>query len=109
MVDLGASPGGWTQYVSEKLDGRGTIVALDSLPMDALAGVTFILGDFCEETVLQQLHQVVPLRGIDLLLSDMAPNMSGNAAVDIPRAMYLAELAFDLSAHMLKPGGTLFM
>ena len=109
VVDLGASPGGWTQYVSEKLDGRGTIVALDSLPMDALAGVTFILGDFCEETVLQQLNQVVPSRGIDLLLSDMAPNMSGNAAVDIPRAMYLAELAFDLSAHMLKPGGTLFM
>jgi 23S rRNA (uridine2552-2'-O)-methyltransferase len=109
VIDLGAAPGGWTQYVSAKLDGRGTIVALDCLPMDALADVTFIQGDFCDDAVLAQLRAIVPSRGVDLLLSDMAPNMSGNAAVDIPRAMYLAELAFDLSTHVLKQGGTLFM
>lgn len=109
VVDLGAAPGGWTQYVSEKLANCGTIIALDCLPMDTLAGVTFIQGDFCEEEVLHRLHQVVPKHGVDLILSDMAPNMSGNIAVDIPRAMLLAELAFDLSNDLLKPGGTLFM
>lgn len=109
VVDLGAAPGGWTQYVSEKLDGRGTIVALDMLPMDSLAGVDFILGDFQEDSVLQKLMCVLPKSGIDLLLSDMAPNMSGNAAIDIPRAMYLAELAFDFGRKMLKPGGVLLM
>src|SRR5436190_17489511 len=105
VVDLGAAPGGWTQYVSEKLAGRGTIVALDLLPMDALAGVDFIQGDFREDAVLQQLMNLVPEHGVDLLLSDMAPNMSGSAAVDIPRAMYLAELAFDFGNKMLKPDG----
>lgn len=109
VVDLGAAPGGWTQYVSEKLDGCGTIVALDILPMDNLAGVDFILGDFREDAVLQQLTQLLPARGVDVLLSDMAPNMSGNTAVDIPRAMYLAELAFDFGSKMLKPGGALLM
>ena len=109
VVDLGAAPGGWTQYVSEKLDGHGTIIALDMLPMDALAGVDFILGDFQEEAVLQALMCMLPTSGVDLLLSDMAPNMSGNAAIDIPRAMYLAELAFDFAGKMLKPGGVLLM
>lgn len=109
VLDLGAAPGGWTQYVSEKLDGRGRIIALDCLPMDALVGVTLIQGDFCDDEVLERLHQVVSRRGVDLILSDMAPNMSGNAAVDIPRAMNLAELAFDLSTQLLKPGGILFM
>lgn len=109
VVDLGAAPGGWTQYVSQKLDGKGTIIALDILPMDALPDVNFILGDFREDKILQALMSVVPVGGIDLLLSDMAPNMSGTAAVDIPRAMYLAELAFDFGDKMLKPGGTLLM
>lgn len=109
VVDLGAAPGGWTQYVAEKLDGRGTIVALDLLPMDALPEVDFIQGDFREDAVLQQLMDLVPERGVDLLLSDMAPNMSGSAAVDIPCAMYLAELAFDFGNKMLKPGGALLM
>lgn len=109
IVDLGAAPGGWTQYVSEKLAGRGTIIALDILPMDALADVTFILGDFREEEILQQLMDLVPVHGVDVLLSDMAPNMSGNVAVDIPRAMYLTELAFDFGSKMLKPGGALLM
>ena len=109
IVDLGAAPGGWTQYVSEKLAGHGTIVALDILPMDALPGVDFIQGDFREDDILQQLMNVIPIRAVDLLLSDMAPNMSGTSAVDIPRAMYLAELAFDFGEKMLKPGGTMFI
>ena len=109
VVDLGAAPGGWTQYVSQKLGGQGTILALDILPMDALPDVTFLLGDFREDAVLQQLMALVPERGVDLVLSDMAPNMSGNAAIDIPRAMYLAELAIDFSFHQLKPGGVLLM
>lgn len=109
VVDLGAAPGGWTQYVAEKLDGRGIIVALDILPLDALAGVSFIQGDFRDEEVLQKLINLIPERSLDLLLSDMAPNMSGTAAVDIPRAMYLAELAFDFGNKMLKPGGAMLM
>lgn len=109
VIDLGAAPGGWTQYVTEKLDGRGTIIALDVLPMDALPGVSVILGDFREDAVLEQLTQLVPAKSVDVLLSDMAPNMSGTAAVDIPRAMYLTELAVDFSHLMLKSGGTLLM
>jgi 23S rRNA (uridine2552-2'-O)-methyltransferase len=109
VVDLGAAPGGWTQYLAEKLDGRGTIVALDLLEMDALPGVDFIQGDFREDDVLQKLINLVPERGLDLLLSDMAPNMSGTTAVDIPRAMYLAELAFDFGSKMLKPGGAMLI
>lgn len=109
IVDLGAAPGGWTQYVSEKINGKGTIIALDILPMDPLPGVEFIQGDFQEDEVLQQLTNLIPPGGVDLLLSDMAPNMSGTPEVDIPRAMYLAELAFDFGDKMLKPGGTLFM
>lgn len=109
VVDLGAAPGGWTQYVSEKLQGRGNIVALDILPMDALPDVRFILGDFREDQVLNELINLIPARQLDLLLSDMAPNMSGSAAVDIPRAMYLVELAFDFAEKMLKPGGTMLV
>ncbi|MFC3908931.1 23S rRNA (uridine(2552)-2'-O)-methyltransferase RlmE [Legionella dresdenensis] len=109
IVDLGAAPGGWTQYVSQKLNGQGTIVALDILVMDALPDVTFIQGDFREDTVFQALLDVIPENGIDLLLSDMAPNMSGTDAIDIPRAMYLAELAFDFADKTLKPGGALLM
>jgi 23S rRNA (uridine2552-2'-O)-methyltransferase len=109
IVDLGAAPGGWTQYLAEEMDGRGKIIALDILPMDAFAEVDFILGDFREDSVLQELLASIPKQGIDLLLSDMAPNMSGTPAVDIPRAMYLAELVFDCAHLVLKPGGTLFM
>lgn len=109
VVDLGAAPGGWTQYVSEKLKGQGTIIALDILTMDSLPDVHFIHGDFREDDVLAQLMRVVPERGVDLLLSDMAPNMSGTDAIDIPRAMYLVDLAFDFASKMLKPGGSLLM
>lgn len=109
VVDLGAAPGGWTQYVSQKLQGHGRIVALDILPMDALPDVDFIQGDFREDSVLHQLMNLIPERSVDLLLSDMAPNMSGTAAVDIPRAMYLAELAFDFADKTLKPGGSMLI
>jgi 23S rRNA (uridine2552-2'-O)-methyltransferase len=109
IVDLGASPGGWTQYVATRLNCRGRIIALDILPMDALPGVDFILGDFRQETVFHQLMTLIPKKSVDLLLSDMAPNMSGNAAIDIPRAMYLVELAFDFAEKVLKPGGCVFI
>lgn len=109
VVDLGAAPGGWTQYVSERLQGRGRVIALDILPMDALPDVDFILGDFREDEVLQKLMNLIPERGVDLLLSDMAPNMSGTTAIDIPRAMYLVELAFDFAEKMLKPGGSMLI
>ncbi len=109
VVDLGAAPGGWSQYVSEKLQGKGHIFALDILPMDALPDVTFIHGDFREGVVLQELMGLIPHRSVDLLLSDMAPNMSGTPVIDIPRSIYLVELAFDFAEKMLKPGGTMLV
>ena len=109
VIDLGAAPGGWTQYISQKLDGRGKIIALDILPMDAMADVTMITGDFQEQSVLDSLLQTCPKDGVDLILSDMAPNMSGSPAVDIPQAMGLFELALDLCSLVLKPNGTLLM
>jgi 23S rRNA (uridine2552-2'-O)-methyltransferase len=115
VVDLGAAPGGWTQYVAEKIGcsvagkHQSRIIALDRLPMDALPGVEVIHGDFTDDVVLQQLQKLIPARSVDLVLSDMAPNMSGNAQIDMPRAMYLAELAVDFAYQMLKPGGTLVM
>jgi 23S rRNA (uridine2552-2'-O)-methyltransferase len=109
VVDLGAAPGGWTQYLAEKIGGSGTIIALDCLPMDALPDVEFIQGDFREDEVLEKLINLLPERGVDLLLSDMAPNMSGTAGIDIPRAMYLAELAFDFAGKMLKPGAVMLI
>ncbi|MBA2657522.1 MAG: 23S rRNA (uridine(2552)-2'-O)-methyltransferase RlmE [Tatlockia sp.] len=109
IVELGAAPGGWTQYVAKKLNGHGIIIALDLLNMDAIADVEFIQGDFREDEVLQKLTNLIPEHGLDLLLSDMAPNMSGTTVVDITRAMYLAELAFDFGSKMLKPGGSMLM
>lgn len=109
IVDLGAAPGGWTQYVTRRLQGNGRVVALDILPMDSLPDVTVIQGDFQDDATLAQLTQLIPQQSLDLILSDMAPNMSGNAAVDIPRAMYLVELAFDFAKTMLKPGGMMLI
>ena len=109
VVDLGAAPGGWTQYISEQLQGRGHIIALDILPMDALPDVHFIQGDFREDEVFEELINIIPKQGVDLLLSDMAPNMSGTSAIDIPRSMYLIELAFDFADKMLKPGGSMLV
>lgn len=109
IVDLGAAPGGWTQYLTKRLADKGKIIALDCLPMEPLPNVEFIQGDFSEDKILDALKKIVPERSVDLVLSDMAPNMSGHVAVDIPRALLLAELAFDFADSMLKPGGTLFM
>ncbi len=109
VVDLGAAPGGWTQYVAEKLGRSGQIIALDILPMDPLPDVVVIEGDFHEDAVLDALMTAIPAEGVDVILSDMAPNLSGNVAVDIPRAMALTELAFDLVDKILKPGGSLLI
>jgi len=104
-VDLGAAPGSWSQYVTEKLRGRVRIVAVDLLPMDALPSVEFIQGDFTEDEVLAAMRDTIGNSRVDLVMSDMAPNISGNRVVDQPRSMYLAELAVDLCKQMLRPGG----
>ena len=105
VVDLGAAPGGWSQYVTESLDGNCRIVALDLLPMDSLPSVEFIRGDFRDDTVLEGLEAALDGARADLVMSDMAPNISGTKAVDQPRSMYLAELALDLCERVLSPGG----
>lgn len=105
VVDLGSAPGGWSQMVAQHLGGKGQIVALDILPMPVIPGVTFILGDFREERVFSELEQVVGGAKVDLVLSDMAPNMSGIASADQARAMHLAELARDFARAHLKTGG----
>ena len=105
VVDLGSAPGGWSQVAAALVGDRGRVVASDILPMDSLAGVTFIPGDFTEDAVFDAICAELGGKGADLVLSDMAPNMSGLAAVDQPRAMLLAELALDLALRMLRPGG----
>lgn len=105
-LDLGAAPGAWSQYASRKVGRKGRVVATDILPMDPIVGVEFVQGDFREAEVVAALRTLLPGRGVDLLLSDMAPNLSGIDAVDQPRAMYLAQLALDTAAQVLKPGGT---
>lgn len=105
VVDLGAAPGGWSQYAAHKVGDKGRVIALDILPVDAFPGVEFIQGDFREDAVLEQLMQTLGDRQVDLVISDMAPNMSGQDAVDQPRAMYLAELAKALCDEVLRPGG----
>jgi 23S rRNA (uridine2552-2'-O)-methyltransferase len=105
VLDLGAAPGSWSQYVTEKLKGRVRVIALDILEMDALPSVEFIQGDFREDDVLQELEAALGDERADLVMSDMAPNISGNRSVDQPRSMYLAELALDLCERALKKGG----
>ena len=105
VVDLGAAPGGWSQLAARHIGGRGAVIALDILPMEPLADVEFIQGDFREAVVLEQLLTVLQGRAVDLVLSDMAPNTSGIKAVDQPRGMYLAELALDFVRQCLRPGG----
>jgi 23S rRNA (uridine2552-2'-O)-methyltransferase len=105
VVDLGAAPGSWSQYVTEKLDGNVRVVAVDLLPMDALPSVEFIQGDFTDDEVLDAMRTALGDAPVDLVISDMAPNISGNRAIDQPRSMYLAELAMDLCKEVLRPGG----
>lgn len=105
VVDLGAAPGGWTQVAVEKVGDKGVVVASDILEMDPVAGVEFVQGDFTEQSVFDELMSVLDGRPVDIVISDMAPNMSGNAATDIPRAMALVELALDMAKQVLRPGG----
>ena len=109
VVDLGAAPGGWSQVAAAKLGASGRVIALDLLPMDALRNVTFLQGDFREETVILALEQELGGRPIDLVLSDMSPNISGIALSDQARAMHLAELALEFAVKHLKPGGGLLV
>lgn len=109
VVDLGAAPGGWSQWTVHKVGEQGEVFALDILPVEPFAGVTFIQGDFREDEVYNQLIDKLAGREVDIVMSDMAPNMSGNKAVDIPRAMYLVELCVELAEQVLKPNGDLLM
>ena|SRR5690554_457316 len=105
VLDLGSAPGSWTQVVAQLVGDKGLVLASDILEMAPLAGVTFIQGDFREDEVFQQLLDALGGGKVDLVISDMAPNMSGNRAMDMPRAMYLAELALDMATKVLEPNG----
>ncbi|MDD2092612.1 23S rRNA (uridine(2552)-2'-O)-methyltransferase RlmE [Pseudomonas guariconensis] len=105
VIDLGAAPGGWSQVTSRLIGGQGRLIASDILEMDSIPDVTFIQGDFTQDEVLQQILEAVGDSHVDLVISDMAPNMSGTPAVDMPRAMFLCELALDLACRVLRPGG----
>ena len=105
VVDLGCAPGGWSQLVASLVGPNGRVIGLDILAMEPLANVAFIAGDFTEAEVLQELENELAGRGVDLVLSDMAPNMSGMAAIDQARSMYLVELAFEFAKEHLKPNG----
>ena len=105
VVDLGAAPGGWSQFVTQKLKGRARIVAIDLLPMDSLADVTILQDDFTEDSALDALMSALDGETVDLVMSDMAPNISGTKAVDQPRSMYLAELALDFAGRVLGKNG----
>ena len=109
VVDLGAAPGGWSQYVKSRVGDSGRVLALDILPMEPIVGVEFIEGDFTELPVLDLLVQRLQGKPVDLVISDMAPNMSGVASVDQARSMNLAELALEFSDKSLKPGGSLLI
>ncbi|MAY13864.1 MAG: 23S rRNA (uridine(2552)-2'-O)-methyltransferase RlmE [Saccharospirillaceae bacterium] len=105
IIDLGSAPGGWSQVVGRKLNGKGVVIASDILPMDPIADVEFIQGDFTEEAVFNELMAIVDGRPVDLVISDMAPNMSGVASIDQPGSMYLVELALDMARQVLRPNG----
>ena len=109
IVDLGAAPGGWSQYAARVLGGTGRVIALDVLDMPALPGVEFLQGDFTDDGVLQRLQASLDGDRVDLVLSDMAPNMMGIADVDHDRSMCLVDLAAEFAAQALRPGGDLLM
>jgi 23S rRNA (uridine2552-2'-O)-methyltransferase len=109
VVDLGSAPGSWSQVAAKRVAPGGRLIALDLLPMDPIHGVEFIQGDFHEEAVLRALTDTLAGRQVDLVLSDMAPNMSGIAMVDQARVMLLAELTLEFSGQHLKPGGDLLV
>ena len=109
VVDLGAAPGGWTQIAVNKSGPKGFVVGLDLLNIEPLDGAMFIEGDFTEEKVLAELMAVLQDRPVDLVISDMAPNLSGMREIDQPLAIYLTELALEFACSTLRPGGALVM
>jgi 23S rRNA (uridine2552-2'-O)-methyltransferase len=105
VIDLGAAPGGWSQIAVKLIQPKGRLIALDLLPMEPIPGVEFIQGDFADEKVLGELQEKLGDTRVDYVISDMAPNMSGEKGVDIPRSMYLSELALDFALNILQPEG----
>lgn len=105
VVDLGAAPGGWSEYAIKKVTGKGRVIALDLLDIEPINGVDFIKGDFSDDAVFERLQQLMDNRPIDIVLSDIAPNMSGSKAIDQPKSMYLAELALDFAKNGLSNKG----
>ena len=105
VVDLGAAPGGWSQFAAGKLGPAGRVVAIDLLEMDPIESVEFMQADFMSDAALAELLQLLGGAGVDLVMSDMAPNISGNKAVDLPRHYALAEAALQFATEVLKPGG----
>ncbi|MEH6566882.1 MAG: 23S rRNA (uridine(2552)-2'-O)-methyltransferase RlmE [Halopseudomonas sp.] len=105
VLDLGSAPGGWSQVAGRLIGEKGRIIASDILPMDSIPDVTFIQGDFTEDSVFEEILAAIGDTQVDLVISDMAPNMSGTPEVDQPRAMYLCELALDMAGRVLRPGG----
>jgi 23S rRNA (uridine2552-2'-O)-methyltransferase len=109
VLDLGAAPGAWSQYARRRVGRTGRVVASDILAMPEIAGVEFVPGDFREEAVFEQILKLLPAGQVDVVLSDMAPNLSGVDVIDQPRAMHLAELALGMAQSVLKPGGNALM
>jgi 23S rRNA (uridine2552-2'-O)-methyltransferase len=109
VLDLGAAPGAWTQYAKRAVGKSGHVLATDILAMEPVAGVEFVQGDFREDAVFEALNTRLPERGVDVVLSDMAPNMAGMDAIDQPRSMYLCELALEMARRVLKPGGAVLI
>jgi len=107
VIDLGAAPGGWSQVASRLVGESGRVIATDILEMDPIAGVDFVCGDFAEEAVVQRIEHLIAGAVVAVVISDMAPNLSGVKAIDQPRSMYLVDLAIDLASNILKPGGSL--
>ena len=105
VIELGAAPGSWTQYVAEKVGANGKIIATDLLPMDTFANVQFIQGDFSSDAVYESITATLGKNKANLVISDMAPNITGNDSVDQPKAMYLVELAFELATEVLNAQG----
>lgn len=107
VVDLGAAPGGWSQVAAQIVGDTGHVIASDILPMDSIADVTFIQGDFTEESVYEKILEAIGNNPVDVVISDMAPNMSGMSSIDQPKAMYLVELALELARQTLRPNGVM--
>ena len=105
VVDLGAAPGGWCQYAQQWVGTNGRVIGLDILEMPPIEGVEFIHGDFTEDKVLASLQQCIGNQKVDLVMSDLAPNITGTRSVDQPRSMYLVEISLELAYEVLRPGG----